>query len=117
MPPLLLKLIFEKMKTAPVPFFVKPIVKSVASRVLDTFVDPQLTLHFGYVDSELGKSAWFAGDTFSAADIQMSFPCEAVVARGGGADRPRIAAFVAKIHDRPAYKRALERGGPYELLR
>jgi glutathione S-transferase len=115
MPPLLLKLVFEKMKKAPVPFFVKPVVKSIANKVCDQFVDPQLETHFGYVDAELGKHPWFAGDAFSAADVQVSFPCEAAAARMGGG-RPNLTAFVAKIHERPAYKRALERGGPYELM-
>jgi glutathione S-transferase len=117
MPPLLLKLVFERLKTAPVPFFVRPVVKSVANRVLSTFVDPQLETHFGWMESELGSREWFAGDTFSGADIQMSFPVEASAARGGVGARPKLRAFLDRIHERPAYKRALEKGGPYELLR
>ena len=63
------------------------------------------------------KSAWFAGNDFTAADIQMSFPLEAPAARGGlDATRPRLMAFPERIYARPAYKRALGRGGPYELL-
>jgi glutathione S-transferase len=116
MPPLLLKLVFEKMKTGPVPFFLKPIVRGIADKVLSTFVNPQLKLHFGYVESELGKNPHFAGQEFSAADIQMSFPCEAASARAGS-DMPNIRAFLERIHARPAYKRALERGGPYEVMR
>jgi len=117
MPPLLLKLVFEKMKTGPVPFFVKPVVRMIANKVLTIFVNPQLKLHSEYVDSELGKSKWFAGDELSGADIQMSFPLEAAVARTGGeAKLPNIRAFVETIQGRPAYKRALERGGPYELM-
>lgn len=70
------------------------------------------------MESELGQSAWFAGDTFSAADIQMSFPIEAAAARGGlDASYPRLQAYLAAIHARPAYQRALAMGGPYELLR
>ncbi|HXQ21213.1 MAG TPA: glutathione binding-like protein, partial [Candidatus Acidoferrales bacterium] len=67
---------------------------------------------------ELGKSTWFAGDELTAADIQMSFPLEAAAARAGlDATRPKLTAFLERIHARPAYKRALEKGGPYELLR
>jgi glutathione S-transferase len=65
----------------------------------------------------LGKSAWFAGEEFSAADIQMSFPIEAAAARAGlDSRRPRLMDYLARIHARHAYQRALERGGKYELL-
>ena len=116
MPPMLLKLVFERMKTGPVPFFLKPIVRGIADKVLDMFVDPQLKLHVGYMESELGKSPWFAGDEMTGADIQMSFPLEAAASRVTGAPMPNIKAFLEKIHARPAYQRALERGGPYTLL-
>ena len=69
------------------------------------------------MENELGKSRWFAGENFSGADIQMSFPIEAAQARGGlNASRPNLMAYLERIHLRPAYKRALERGGPYALL-
>jgi glutathione S-transferase len=116
MPPMLLKLVFERMKTGPVPFFVKPIVRGIANKVLDMFVDPQLKLHVGYMESELGKSPWFAGEELTGADIQMSFPLEAAATRAAATPMPNITAFLEKIHARPAYKRALERGGPYTLL-
>jgi glutathione S-transferase len=116
MTPMLLKLVFERMKSGPVPFFVRPLVRAIANKVLDTFVDPQLKLHVGYMESELGKSPWFAGDELTGADIQMSFPLEAAASRATDAPMPNITAFLAKIHARPAYKRALERGGPYTLL-
>ena len=117
MPPLLLKLVFEKMKSGPVPFFVRPLVRAIANKVLTMFVHPQLNLHLGYVEGELGKSTWFAGEEITAADIQMSFPLEAAASRASTATPvPNITAFLATIHARPAYKRALERGGPYEPL-
>ena len=69
------------------------------------------------MEGELGKSEWFAGDAFTGADIQMSFPVEAARARGGlDASRPKLMAWLERIHARPAYRRALERGGPYGLL-
>jgi glutathione S-transferase len=118
MPPLLLKLVFERMKTGPVPFFVRPVVRGIADKVMTMFVDPQLKLHIEYMESELAKNPWFAGNEFSAADIQMSFPLEAASARAAhGTKTPNIDAFLQKIHARAAYRRALERGGPYELLR
>jgi glutathione S-transferase len=118
MPPLLLKLVFDRIESAPMPFFVRPIARSIAARAKSGFIGPQIDLHLDYVEGELGKSTWFAGEEFTAADIQMSFPLEAAAARGGlDARRPHAAAFLERIHARPAYRRALERGGPYELLR
>jgi glutathione S-transferase len=118
MPPLLLKLVFERMAKGPAPLLVRPVVRSIAKKVLATFVDPQVELHVGYVDQELARSPWFAGDELTAADIQMSFPLEAAAARGGLAGKaPNITSFLERIHARPAYQRALERGGPYTLLR
>jgi glutathione S-transferase len=64
------------------------------------------------------KSPWFAGTEFTAADIQMSFPLEAAAARGGlEQGHPHAMAFLERIHARPAYQRALERGGPYAVGR
>jgi glutathione S-transferase len=116
MPPLLLKLIFERIKVAPMPFFVKPVAKGIANKVLAAMVDPNLKRQLDFMEAELGKSEWFAGSQFSAADVQMSFPVEAAAQRGGlNASRPRLMAFLKRIHARPAYQRALERGGPYSF--
>lgn len=118
MPPFLLSLIFAKVRSAPMPFFAKPIAHGIADKVMSGFVTPQVNLHLDFLEAELGKSAWFAGDDFSVADIQLSFPLEAAAARGGlDVRRPRLMDFVQRIQARPAYRRALERGGPYELMR
>ena len=114
MSPLLMKLIFGRVKTAPMPFFVKPIARGIADKVLTTFVDPNLNSQLDYMEAELSQREWFAGNDFSAADVQMSFPVEAAVQRAGlDASRPRLMAFLKRIHARPAYQKALERGGPY----
>jgi glutathione S-transferase len=77
-------------------------------------VEPNLKRQLDFMEGELARSAWFAGDDFSAADIQMSFPVEAAAQRAGlNGSRPKLMAFLKKIHARPAYRRALERGGPY----
>lgn len=116
MPPLLLSLVFRKMPEAPMPFFVRPVVRSIAARVQDSFVRPQLALHLDFMEAELGKSEWFAGDDMTAADIQMSFPVEAAGAAGLlGGHRPRLQAFIERIAARPAYQRALKKGGAYTL--
>lgn len=117
MPPLLMKLVFNKVKRAPMPFFVKPVARGIANKVLAGFVQPNIDAQLRFLESELAARPWFAGAEFSAADVQMSFPLEAAAARGGAMDGyPKIKAFLDRIHARPAYKRALERGGPYDLL-
>lgn len=116
MPPLLLKLVFDKIESSRMPFFAKPIARAISARAKSTFIMPNINAQLDYMESELGNSEWFAGDALTGADIQMSFPLEAAVARGGlDATRPRLMAWLARIHARPAYQRAIERGGPYVL--
>ncbi|SFV06722.1 glutathione S-transferase [Pseudoduganella namucuonensis] len=118
MTPLLMKLVFDRVESSPMPFFVKPIARGIAQKVKSAYINPQIEAHLDYLEGELGKTEWFAGAEFSAADVQMSFPLEAAAARGGlTRGRPRLAAFLERIHARPAYRRALEKGGPYELLK
>ena len=116
MPPLLLKLVFIRMESAPVPFFAKPVARMLARGAQKAFIDPQLKVHLDYLESEIGRTGWFAGGDFTAADIQMSFPLEAATSRAGlDASRPGLHAFLERIHARPAYRAALERGGDYDL--
>ena len=117
MPPLLLKLIFDRIGAGQgMPFFVKPIARGIAAKVKGLMVKPNLTRQLEFMESELTRHAWFAGEEFSAADIQMSFPVEAAAQRAGlDESRPRLMAFLKNIHARPAYRRALERGGPYSF--
>ena len=116
MPPLLMKLVFDKISSTPMPFFVKPIARAISSKVLSSFVTPNIERQLDFMEAELGRNAWFAGNAFSAADIQMSFPLEAAAQRAGlDQRRPKLTDFLKRIHARPAYQRALERGGPYSL--
>ncbi len=118
MSPLLLKLVFDKMESSPMPFFVKPIARAISDKAKSSFIMPQITGHLDYLEAELGKAKWFVNDEFSAADVQLSFPLEAAAARGGlDASRPKLMDFLSRIHARPAYMRAQERGGKYELMR
>lgn len=113
MTPLLLKLIFTQIPKR-VPFLARPVARGIARGMNERMIDPQLAAHTAYWEAELAQSEWFAGDAFSAADIMMSFPVEAAGSRAGyGPDKPRLKAFLERIHARPAYQRALERGGPY----
>jgi glutathione S-transferase len=118
MPPLLLKLVFDRVESAPAPFFVRPIARAIANKVKDGFVLPQLRQHLAFLEGELDHRDWFAGDAFSAADIQLSFPLEAAASRAGlDAKYPKLNAFLGRIHARPAYQRALERGGKYDYVK
>ena len=118
MTPLLMKLVFDRVETSPMPFFVKPVAKGIAHKVKSSYIMPQIVQHLSYLEAELGKRTWFAGSEFSAADIQVSFVLEAASARGGlGEKYPKLFDFLKRIHARPAYQRALERGGKYELIK
>jgi len=119
MPPLLLKLIFDRIESGKgMPFFVRPIARGIAQQVKKMMVSPNLERQLDYMESWLASHDWFAGSAFSAADIQMSFPLEAAASRGGlDEKRPKLWNFLKTIHARPAYQRALEKGGKYELLR
>ena len=114
MPPLLLKLVFDTIERSPMPFFIKPVARGISQKVKKMMIEPQLQLHLDYLEAELGKSTWFAGESITAADFQMSFPLEAAASRAGlDARYPRLTAFLQRIHARPAYQRALEKGGEY----
>jgi len=97
--PLLLKLYVSRLGEAGAP---------LAPRI-----DSELKNHLGYVDRALEGRDWLVGDSLSGADIQMSFVGEA--ARGLRANYPNLDAWVRRFQQRPAYRRALERGGPYSM--
>lgn len=116
MPPLLLSLVFARVRKAPMPFFARPIARGIADKVMNSFVGPQLKLHLDWMERELGQSPWFAGERFTAADIQMSFPIQAAATRAGSmAAYPKLQGFLQRIQLRPAYQRATERGGALDL--
>ena len=118
MPPLLMSLVFSRIPSQPMPFFVRPVARGIADKVMSNYIEPQLKQHQQYLEAELKDREWFAGDEFTAADIQMSFPVEALAARGGlGGKSSRLRGWLERIHARPSYQCALERGGPFELLR
>ncbi|MCH2456959.1 MAG: glutathione S-transferase [Henriciella sp.] len=112
MPPLLMKLVFQMLPQNANPL-VRPVVKAITSKAENGFIDPRLKEHIEFWESSLASTGWFAGSDFTAADIIMSFPLEAAASRSGAAHYPNISGFLTRIHERPAYKRALDRGGPY----
>jgi len=98
------------------PWPASAMARRIADRVLGSFVMPNIARQLDFMEGELADRAWFAGSEFTAADVQMSFPLEAAAKRvGTGADaaRPRLSAFLERIHARNAYRRALQRGGRY----
>ncbi len=114
MPPLLLKLVFDKVRTS-APFLIRPVAAGIAGQVDRTFTNPQIRTHFEFVDGYLADHEWLAGESITAADIQMSFPLEAAVARGTvGEELKHVIEYVRRFQARPAYQRALEAGGDYD---
>ena len=114
MPQMLLKLIFDKIKTAPMPFFIKPIAKGIANKVLNGYVMPNVKNNMDYIEKHLSENEWFAGAKMTGADIQMSFPLEASMARTDTSNYSNIKTYVDKIHALDTYRKALDVGGPYD---
>ena len=114
MPPLVMKLVFDKVREAPVPFFIKPVTKGIADKVMKSFVGPNISNNMDFIEGYLRGREWFAGSQLTGADFQMSFPLEAAVAGRATGNYPAITAWVKKVQARPAYQRALKAGGPYD---
>ncbi len=117
MPPLVFTLFVNRIETAPMPFFAKPIAKKIANSIREGYLDHTMKAQYDFLEGSLANSPWLAGDDITAADIIMSFPVEAFSARGKSDGYPNIAAYLMRFQSRPAYRRALERGGPYALLK
>ena len=111
MPPLLVKLIIGRIRSAPVPFFMKPVMKGIANKVDGAYTDPEVAKHFAFLESSLDGKDWFLGE-FSAVDVQLGYPIEAALARASKHPMPNLEAWVKRCRARPAYARAEERGGP-----
>lgn len=115
MPLLVMDLVFSRFGRPPVPVFIRPVGKLLAGGFRQKFLDPQLHLHFDYWESELRQRAWFAGDAFTAADIQMSFPLLAAERRGDLSAYPNVRRVLQDMRKRPAYRRAIDKGGEFRL--
>ena len=114
MPPLVMRLVFEKVKSGPMPFFARPVAKGIVDKTHKMFLGPMIQSHLDFVEDHLARHDWFVAGQLTAADFQMSFPLEAVVGSGmAGRRYPNIQRYVEHYQQRPAYKRALEAGGPY----
>ncbi|GAB3257593.1 glutathione S-transferase family protein [Chitinimonas naiadis] len=110
---LLMKLVFLSIPKQPMPFFVKPIARKLAETVQAKLIDPNLSTSLAFIEQHLASHTWFAGEHLSVADFQMSFAVEAALARAtGGMSYPRLLAYRDRMAARPAYQRALTKGGP-----
>lgn len=111
MPLLVMKLIFSRLP-AQMPFFLRPVARMISAGVSTKLIDPQLADHLALWKAELLRDGYFAGKAFSAADIAMSFPVEAGLTRiADGQDVTELRRWMDAIRARPAYQRAIERGG------
>jgi glutathione S-transferase len=110
---LVMKLVFTTIPTQPMPFFVRPIARALCGKVQAALIDPNLTTALDFMEQHLAHHAWFAGDQLSLADFQMSFPVEAALSRASAqASHPHLQAWRDKVAARPAWQRALDKGGP-----
>jgi glutathione S-transferase len=114
MPPLLVKLITSQLQGDKVPFLIRPVARAIAGKVDGAFTNGELHAHLTFLDAELATRPFVAGDAFTAADVQMSYPVLALLSRGAKA-APHVRAYLDRLAARPAYARAVERGGPIEL--
>ena len=115
MPLLLMKLVFSSLGKPPVPFGIRTLGKALGQGVQKAYLNRQLETHARFIESHLAKNSWFAGDSLSMADIQMSFPIFALLARGGIANLPHILAWKTKVENTPGWQRTLEQGGPLSI--
>lgn len=111
MPYLAMKLVFAGLEQKS-PWIVRPIAMLISKAVGAMYLHPNIMTELRYIEAHLEKNTWFAGDSFSAADVLIGFPMEAVTGRMAPMDQyPNIAAFVRRVRERPAYARAMQRGG------
>tara|TARA_Y100001954_G_scaffold52647_1_gene56051 strand:+ start:15705 stop:16370 length:666 start_codon:yes stop_codon:yes gene_type:complete len=116
MPQILLSLVFDALKKAPVPFLLKPIIKSIVKKVKSSYIEPEINLRLEHINDHLKDHEWFAGKHLTSADFIMIFPLEAAEARGLLKDKfPNILSYVQKVQKMESYKKALEKGGPFSL--
>lgn len=110
---LVMKLVFVTIPTQPMPFFVRPIARALCANVQARLIDPNVSTAMGFMEEHLKKHRWFAGEHITMADFQMSFAVEAALSRATGADQyPTLAAYRSRMVQRPAYQRAIAKGGP-----
>ena len=110
---LVMQLVFDTIPRQPMPFFVRPIARTLCATVQRKLIAPNVQTALAFMEAHLAQHRWFAGEHLSLADFQMSFAVKAALARGNTASAwPHLQAYLQRIQARPAYQRALEKGGP-----
>ena len=110
---LVMQLVFGSIPRQPMPFFVRPVARALCAGVQQKLIQPNVQAALAFMENHLAQHRWFAGEHLSLADFQMSFAVEAALARGTAASAwPHLQAYLQRIQARPAYQRALEKGGP-----
>jgi glutathione S-transferase len=94
-------------------FLLRRVARAIAKTAQTICLEPQIQRQLDLIESELGRSAWFAGSEIFGADVMMSFPVEAAAQRSGLGGRSKLKSWLQSIHARPAYRAALAKGGPY----
>ena len=115
MPMLLMKLVFASLGKPPVPIGLRTVGKVLGQGVQKAYLNKQLATHAAFIESHLAQHPWFAGEQLSMADIQMSYPAMALLARGGQGELPNLVAWKKKVEMRPAWQRAIQQGGPLDF--
>lgn len=116
MPLLVMSLVFRRIKQSPMPFFARPIASWISKKVIQTYIQPQLDDHLVLLERWFSQNPWCAANRFSAADIQLGFPLEAMVSRSSNMERaPSLLAYLERLRQRPAYRKSEERGGSVSL--
>ena len=112
MPPLVMRLVLSRIPRR-TPWLARPVARALVAAVHSAYLGPELVRHAEWWERTLSEDGWFAGGHFSAADVMMSFPVEMSALRADLSARPATRDWLARIHARPAYGRALAAGGPY----
>lgn len=115
MPLLVMKLIFGQMGKAPVPWLLRPVGAAFGKGVQKAWLDKQLQPHMKMIELHLAANRWFAGQRFSIADIQMSFPLLALAQRAGLEQMPASEKWLQTVQQRAAWQRAIDQGGELSL--
>lgn len=115
MGPLVMRLVFSRLGQPPVPALARPLGRLFARGVEQQYLGPEIRRLGDFWESELAAGPWFAGEAFSAADIQMSFPVLALAGRGGLAGYPRLEAFLAACREREGWQRTVAQIGEFRL--
>jgi glutathione S-transferase len=114
--PFIISLVMRQMRKARMPFFARPIAKRLTGQVLTRYLQPQIDTHLGVIEAHLTDNEWLAAGRFTAADVQLCYALVASSSRTGWSEKyPAIGAYLSRLQARPAYQRAIEKGGPVQL--